>query len=76
MNMFLIGYFSRRQKFHIVEQRDSMDEVEAYLKNHDYGHFKKLVIFGQVSRPTPRAVDGGQASANNGQVALPTATNA
>lgn len=28
------------------------------------------------SRPTPRAVDGGQAGENNGQVALPTATNA
>lgn len=27
-------------------------------------------------RPTPRAVDGGQAGENNGQVALPTATNA
>lgn len=26
--------------------------------------------------PTPRAVDGGQAGENNGQVALPTATNA
>ena len=25
---------------------------------------------------TPRAVDGGQAGENNGQVALPTATNA
>ena len=30
----------------------------------------------QISRPTPRAVDGGQAGENNGQVALPTATNA
>jgi len=28
------------------------------------------------SRPTQRAVDGGQAAAQNGQVALPTATNA
>lgn len=27
-------------------------------------------------RPTPRAVDGGQAGENNGQVDLPTATNA
>lgn len=31
---------------------------------------------GHYRRPTPRAVDGGQAGENNGQVALPTATNA
>ena len=29
-----------------------------------------------ASVPTSRAVDGGQASENNGQVALPTETNA
>ena len=33
-------------------------------------------IAEQESRPTPRAVDGGQAGENNGQVALPTASNA
>ena len=37
-------------------------------------HYK---YFGKrQSRPTQRAVDGGQAGENNGQVALPTATNA
>lgn len=50
--MYLIGFFSKRHKFHIVEQRDTMEEVEAYLNNHDYGHFNKLVVFQQVSRPT------------------------
>lgn len=55
--MFLIGFFSKRKKFSIVEQRETMDEVEAYLRNHDYGHFQKLVVFGQVSHPTKHAPD-------------------
>lgn len=55
--MYLIGFFSKRQKFHIVEQRDTMEEVEAYLNNHDYGHFNKLVVFQLVNRPTKRALD-------------------
>ena len=41
---------------------------------HDFCNL--LIEFRDGSRPTPRAVDGGQASENNGQVALPTATNA
>lgn len=63
--MFLIGYFSKRRKFTIVEQRETMDEVEAYLRNHDYGHFKKLVVFGQVSRPTKHAPDVVESDALN-----------
>ena len=53
--MFLIGFFSKRQKFNIVEQRETMDEVEAYLRNHS--HFQKLAVFGQVSHPTKHAPD-------------------
>lgn len=34
------------------------------------------VWHSKYSRPTQRAVDGGQAGDQNGQVALPTATNA
>lgn len=29
----------------------------------------------EIRRPTPRAVDGGQAGDSSGQLALPTATN-
>lgn len=47
--MFLIGHFTKRGLFHLIEQRETMDEVEAYLRNHNsYG----LVVFGQVSRQT------------------------
>ena len=53
--MYLIGYFSKRQKFQIVEQRDTMAEVQAFLKNHDYGN--KLVVFEQVSRPMKHVPD-------------------
>ena len=41
---------------------------------HDFCNL--LVEFRDGSRPTQRAVDGGQADENNGQMALPTATNA
>ena len=34
------------------------------------------MVYRFQRRRTPRAVDGGQAGENNGQVALPTATNA
>jgi glycine/serine hydroxymethyltransferase len=69
--MFLIGYFSKRKAFHIVEQRETMDEVEAYLRNHDYGHFQKLVVFGQVSRPTKHAPDVVESAAS---VSIPPAS--
>lgn len=62
--MYLIGFFSKRHKFHIVEQRDTMEEVEAYLNNHDYGHFNKLVVFQQVSRPTKHAPDVAESAAS------------
>ena len=62
--MYLIGFFSKRHKFHIVEQRDTMEEVEAYLNNHDYGHFNKLVVFQQVSRLTQRAPDVVESAAS------------
>lgn len=39
-------------------------------------HIIHECCYVKESRPTPRAVDGGQAGENNGQVALPTATNA
>ena len=66
-----------------------MESLE--LLNDQYGHCGEchevhyipdmVVVDGyyyckSCSRPTPRAVDGGQAGENNGQVALPTATNA
>lgn len=35
MAKFLIGYFSRRQVFHIVAYRDSQEEVGAFLKTHN-----------------------------------------
>ena len=42
MSRYLIGYFSRRQFFHIVAYRDSDEEVQAYLNTHNS---KKLVVY-------------------------------
>lgn len=36
----------------------------------------KIILDIPAGSPTPRAVDDGQAAENNGQVALPVATNA
>ena len=32
---YLIGYFSRRQVFHIVEYSDTQEEVDEFLKTHN-----------------------------------------
>lgn len=47
MSNFLIGYFSRRQVFHIVAYRDSIEEVEAYLKTHNSN---KLIVYASQHR--------------------------
>ena len=39
---YLIGYFSRRQVFHIVAYRDSDEEVQAFLKTRDS---RRLVVY-------------------------------
>jgi len=47
---FLIGFFSTRPKngvkaFHIVEQRDTIEEVKAYVNTHTS---YKLVVFERI----------------------------
>ena len=44
---YLIGFFSNRPKngvkaFHIVEQRETMEEVKAYMNTHPSS---KLIVF-------------------------------
>ena len=51
---------------------DSVEEAYAFYDEFDCPRWVAV----EVLRPTPRAVDGGQAGDQIGQVALPTATNA
>lgn len=58
-------------KYALVIQCDGAEELRATIANRKMIDF---AIFG--SRPTPRALDDGQAAAQNGQESLPVASNA
>mgnify|MGYP007071648409 CR=1 FL=1 len=59
---------------------NNMVNVDGYSVEQMYSVVDEARAFHGLEkierRPTRRAVDGGQAGENNGQVALPTATNA
>lgn len=50
MSNYLIGYFSRRQVFHIVAYRDSQEEVDAFLKTHNR---RGLVVYASQHSAYP-----------------------
>jgi len=54
MSNYLVGYFSRRQVFHIVAYRDSQEEVDAFLKIHNR---RGLVVYAAQQE---RAADGAK----------------
>jgi hypothetical protein len=53
---YLIGYFSRRQVFHIVAYRENIEEVKAYLKTHNAN---RLIVY--AAQPA-LALDAPQAA--------------
>ena len=53
---YLIGYFSRRQVFHIIAYRENIEEVKVFLKTHNR---RGLVVY--AAQPA-LALDAPQAA--------------
>lgn len=49
---YLIGYFSRRQVFHIVEYSDTQEEVDEFLKTHNR---RGLVVY--TAQPSVQRIE-------------------
>lgn len=56
MSNYLIGFYSRRRVFHIVEYRDTQEEVEAFLKNHNR---RGLVVYAAQQSFAPDSLKAG-----------------